>query len=163
MEESIYFSAFGCVFLEIQYFGILTSYFQIFESEALETGVFAHHPWKPMGNNGNIFFSDYRCLVLDIFEKLNLLTLVSIRRNLGNYCFLREHSHLMLKNNIRTGLVRFRSILVEISYLGRALSFHVVIFESALKNANPPQPLGVRHEKPIFKKLPKLNENFIVD
>ena len=67
------------------------------------------------------------------------------------------------KNNIRIGLVRFRSILVKIAYLGRALSFHVVIFESALKNANPPQPLGVHHEKPIFKKLPKLNEYSAVD
>ena len=130
-KELIYFFTFGYVFLEIQCFGILTSYFQIFESEALETGIFAQHLWKPMGNNENIFYSDYRYLVLNIFENFNLCTLVSIRRNLGIYYFLREYSHLMLKNNIRTGLVGFHSILVEISYLGRAFFAMVRIFVSA--------------------------------
>ena len=128
IEESIYFFAFGYVFLEIRYFGILTSYFQIFESEALKTGIFAQHPWKPLENDGKTIFSDYRRLVLDIFENFNLLTLVSIRRNLEIYYFLGAYSYLIIKNNIRKVFVSFYAVVVEISYLNMLFCFHGHIF-----------------------------------
>ena len=69
-EKTIYFFAFGYVLLEIWYFGVLTSNFQIFQSEALEPGIFAQHAWKPLGNDGKTFYSDYRCLVLSILRIL---------------------------------------------------------------------------------------------
>ena len=77
-EKTIYFFAFGYVLLEIQFFGILTSNFQIFESEVFGSEFFAQHLWKPMGNDGNTFYSDCRCLVLNIFENFDALILVSI-------------------------------------------------------------------------------------
>ena len=97
------------------------------------------------------------------FENFNLLTLVSIRRNLGIYYFLREYSRLMLKNNIRTGFVRFRSILVEISYLGRVFISMVTFLSRREKNANPPLRSASVIKKTIFRKLHKRFEYFSID
>ena len=131
IEESINFFAFGHVFLEIRYFGILISYLWIFESRSFGAGNFAQHAWKPLGNDGKTIFSDYRRLVLDIFENFNLLTLVSIRRNLEIYYFLGGYSYLILKNNIRKVFMSFYAVVVEISYLNMLFCFHGHISESA--------------------------------